>query len=192
MKSEKVWNYLFLLCFVFVWYRDAIIIIYSHWNQYYPNASYHPYLYKSSIYSPILFHIILSFIIVKTLILSNIVILYIYLKLWQVRLLSVLAFMFVLSNTMNPSEWSRFVVLSILVESTKISEFAKLHMYYLKPSFQKLWKHIMMSHLLTYNNRHCGGIPASRYPVRYLSSSRRYWSIPSVWKGGSRQFTFGN
>ena len=215
-------------------------MIYSHWNQYYPNASYDPYPYQSSKYSPILFHMTLSFILVQTLILSNIAILYIDLKLWQVRLISVFACTFVLSNTVNTSESSRIIVLSILVESLKISEFVILHSYYLETShypssyhhtiiwkrsteqnylwtslyvksstfviisvpvysstlsdnvsilhyYPKTWKHIMMSHLLTYKNRHCGGIPSPRYRVRYSSSSRRYWSIPNVWTIGSRQ-----
>ena len=77
---------------------------------------------------------------------------------------------------------STFVIISIPVYSWTLSDNVSiLHNY------PKMWKHIMMSHLLTYKNRHCGGIPSPRYRVRYSSSSRRYWSIPNVWKVGSRQ-----
>ena len=109
VKMQKVCNYLLLTYFIFIWYRNKIVMIYSRWNQYYPNASYHPYPHQSLLYSPILFDMTHSFIIVKTPILSNIETFHIYLKLRKVRLLSTFAYTFILSNIVNPSEWSRFV-----------------------------------------------------------------------------------
>ena len=109
VKIQKVCNYSLSMYFTFFWYRTKIVMIYSRWNQCYPNVSYHPWSRQSSWYSPILSHTPPSFVIVKKPILSNIEIFYIDLKLRKVRLLSTIAYMIILSNIVNPSEWSRFV-----------------------------------------------------------------------------------
>ena len=49
--------------------------------------------------------------------------------------------------------------------------------------YPKTRKHMVISHLVLYKNRHRGCIPR----VWYSSSPRRYWSIPNVLKFGSRQ-----
>ena len=64
VKMQKVCNYSLSMYFTFFWYRTKIVMIYSRWNQSYPNVSYHPWSRQSSWYSPISFHTPPSFIIV--------------------------------------------------------------------------------------------------------------------------------
>ena len=127
MKSEKVWNYLFLLCFVFVWYRDEIIIIYSHWSQYYPNLSFYPYLYKSSNYFPILYHTNLSFTLAK----KNHTTQYCNIVYWSEIVIGKnhiwIRILFVLSIIVNTTDLSRIVILSILVVSQKLPKSVNLY-----------------------------------------------------------------